>query len=405
MFEKLRENPYFNEVVNFLKQKNLYESSYLVGGTVRDVMLEREIKDIDFAVATDTIELAREFAKKINGSFVLLDEVFLIGRVVKDELTIDFAQLRGNSIEADLAERDFTINAMATSLECDRLIDPFRGQEDLKNRLIRMVNEENLKADPLRVLRAYRFHATLSFEIEEKTRQALKNNAHLMKITARERIKDELWKIFSVSFSHKTIKLMSEDEIFKAIFKLYDFVEIKPDIEALEIAEEILANSKREIKNLSCFKLVCLFDFNASELIRQIKPSRKEQRFADELIRAGARIKKIENLLDKVRFIKDFENILYPALIYGISKDPLKTARKWFYDEIEEFYKKIYLKNRKKLPLLKGDDILSLGFEPSEVVGEILERIETLVLAGKISNKEQAIEEIKKRYLLKISPP
>ncbi len=137
-------------------------------------MLEREIKDIDFAVATDTIELAREFAKKINGSFVLLDEVFLIGRVVKDELTIDFAQLRGNSIEADLAERDFTINAMATSLECDRLIDPFRGQEDLKNRLIRMVNEENLKADPLRVLRAYRFHATLSFEIEEKNKTGSK---------------------------------------------------------------------------------------------------------------------------------------------------------------------------------------------------------------------------------------
>ncbi|GAQ95718.1 poly(A) polymerase/tRNA nucleotidyltransferase [Thermodesulfovibrio aggregans] len=401
MFEKLRENPYFNEVVNFLKQKNLYESSYLVGGTVRDVMLEREIKDIDFAVATDTIELAREFAKKINGSFVLLDEVFLIGRVVKDELTIDFAQLRGNSIEADLAERDFTINAMATSLECDRLIDPFRGQEDLKNRLIRMVNEENLKADPLRVLRAYRFHATLSFEIEEKTRQALKNNAHLMKITARERIKDELWKIFSVPESFKTVQLMIEDEIFKAIFKTRDFLEIKPDIEALKSAEELLMNSKREVKNLSCFKFACLFDFLTSELIKQIKPARKEQRFVEDLIQAGARIRKIETLLDKVQFIRDFETILYPALVYGMSKDPLKKSRKWFYDQIEEFYKKIYLKNKKKLPIIKGEDIISLGFEPSPLVGEILDRIEILVLAGKISNKDQALEEIKKRFIVK----
>ncbi|WP_353685918.1 hypothetical protein [Thermodesulfovibrio sp. 3462-1] len=401
MFERLRENQYFNETVSFLKEKNLYESSYLVGGSVRDVLLEREIKDIDFAIPSDTIELAREFAKKINGSFVLLDEVFLIGRVVKDSITVDFAQLRGGSIEADLAERDFTVNAMAVTLDCNKLIDPFNGFQDLKNKLIKMVNEENLKVDPLRVLRAYRFHATIGFEIEENTREALKRNAHLMKITARERIKEELWKTFSTSHSFKTIKLMAEDEIFKAIFKTSE----PPDIEALKFAEAILSNSKREIKNLSCFKFACLFDFHAIELIKQIKPSRKEQKFVEDLIQAGAKIRKIETLLDKVKFIRDFENILYPALIFGMSKDPLKTARKWFYDEIENFYKKVYLKNKKKLPLLKGEDILSLGFKPSAVVGEILERIEILVLAGKISNKEQAIEEIKRRYLLNISAP
>ncbi|WP_353684093.1 hypothetical protein V4D30_09485 [Thermodesulfovibrio sp. 3907-1M] len=401
MFEKLKENPHFKEAVEFLNQKNLYESSYLVGGSVRDILLERELKDIDFAIKGDTIELAREFARKVNGSFVLLDEVFFIGRIVKDYVTIDFAQLRGNSIEADLADRDFTINAMAVTLNLDTLIDPFNGKQDLKNRLIRMVKEENLKADPLRVLRAYRFHATLDFDIEENTREALKRNAHLMKVTARERVKDELWKILSVSESFKTVQLMIEDEIFKAIFKTRDFLEIKPDIETLKTAEEILMNSKKEVKNLSCFKFACLFDFHASELIKQIKPARKEQRFVEDLVEAGVRIRKIETLLDKVRFIREFESILYPALLYGMSKDPLKTSKRWFYDEIEEFYKKVYLKNKKKLPILKGEDIISLGFEPSRLVGEIVERIETLVLAGKISNKEQAIEEIKKRFILK----
>ncbi len=401
MFGKLKENQHFKEAVKFLKQKNLYESSYLVGGSVRDILLNRELKDIDFAIKGDTIELARDFAKKINGSFVLLDEVFLIGRIVKDDVTIDFAQLRGGSIEADLSERDFTINAMAVALNLDTLIDPFNGKQDLKNRLIRMVNEENLKADPLRVLRAYRFHATLDCAIEESTREALKRNAHLMKITAKERIKDELWKIFSVSESFKTLQLMIEDEIFKALFKTREFLEIKPDIEALKTAEEILMNSKREVKNLGCFKFVCLFDFYASELIKQIKPAKKEQRFVEDLIQAGVRIRKIETLLDKVKFIREFESILYPALIYGMCKDPLKISRKWFYDEIEEFYKKVYLKNKKKLPILKGEDILSLGFDPSPLVGEIVERIETLVLAGKISNKEQAIDEIKKRFIVK----
>jgi len=405
MFESLKENPYFKEAVNFLKEKDLYENSYLVGGSIRDVMLDRELKDLDFAIASDTIELAREFAKRINGRFVLLDEVFLIGRIVKNSLTIDFSQLRGDSIEADLAERDFTINAMATSLDLTKLIDPFKGKQDLKNKIIRMVSEENLKADPLRILRAYRFHATLGFNIDEETRKALVRNAHLIKVTAKERIKDELWKIFSVPDSFKTIELMVEDEIFKAIFKTSELIPLKPDIKALKIAEKFLKNSKKESKNLSCFKFVCLFDFHSSELIKQIKPSKKEQRFVEDLTQAGAKIKKIETLLDKVRFIRDFENILYPALIYGMSKDPLGTARKWFYDEIEEFYKKVYLKNKKKLPLLTGETLISLGFEPSPVIGEILDRIETLVLAGKISNKEQAIDEIKKRYLLKISPP
>lgn len=399
MFESLKENHYFKKVVSFLKQKNLFDDSYLVGGSVRDILLQRELKDIDFAIKANTIELAKEFSKEIGGSFVLLDEIFSIGRTVKDNVTIDFAELRGGSIEADLSERDFTINAVAVPLSLEKVIDPFEGIKDLKNKIIKMVKEENLKADPLRVLRAYRFHATLEFEIDEETRQALKRNAHLMKVTARERIKDELWKILSVQNSFRTVKLMVEDEIFKAIFKTSKFIQIKPDIEALKIAEEVLIKSKKEIKNLSSFKFAVLFDFYAPELIKQIKPSRKEQRFVEDLVKAGTKLKKIETLFDKVRFIRDFEHILHSALIYGVSKDPLGLARQWFYDCIEEFYKKVYLKNKKKLPLLKGEDVINLGFEPSQVVGEILERIETLVLAGKISNKEQALDEIKKRYL------
>jgi len=405
MFETLMGNPYYNEVVKFLKARKLSEKSYLVGGSVRDVLIGQELKDLDFAIASDAVKLAKDFSKEIGGSFVLLDDVFSIGRIVKNHITIDFSELRGDSIEADLRERDFTINAMASDLSLERIIDPFKGLTDIKNKIIRMVNEENLKADPLRILRAYRFHATLGFDIDEETRKALVRNAHLIKVTAKERIKDEIWKIFSVPDSFKTIELMVEDEIFKAIFKTSELIPLKPDIKALKIAEEFLKNSKKESKNLSCFKFVCLFDFHSSELIKQIKPSKKEQRFVEDLTQAGAKIKKIETLLDKVRFIRDFENILYPALIYGMSKDPLGTARKWFYDEIEEFYKKVYLKNKKKLPLLTGETLISLGFEPSPVIGEILDRIETLVLAGKISTKKQAIEEIKKRYLLKISLP
>jgi len=401
MFDKFKENAYFKEVSNFLISKKLFHNSYLVGGTIRDLLLKKEIKDLDFAINANTIELAKVFSKTVGGSFVLLDENFSIGRVVKNNVTIDFSQLRGDSIETDLSERDFTINAMAVPLSMDRIIDPFEGMRDIKNKIIRIVSEENLNKDPLRVLRAYRFHATLEFDIDEKTREALKKYAPLMKITAKERVKEELWKIFSVERSYKTIKLIIEDDILRSIFKTSDYLTLKPHIEALKIAEELLINSKREIKHLNCFKFVILFDFHSSDLLKNIKPSRKEQKFCEDLIKAGTRIKKIETLLDKVRFIKDFEHILQPALIYGISRDPLSISRKWFYEEIEDFYKRVYLRNKKKLPMIKGDDLLNLGFEPSPLLGEILERIEILILVGKISTKEQAIEEIKKHYFKK----
>ncbi|ACI21169.1 CCA tRNA nucleotidyltransferase [Thermodesulfovibrio yellowstonii] len=407
MFETLRENKYFNEVVKFLQEKKLYQNSYLVGGSVRDLLLKRDLKDIDFAIKGDSIDLAKEFSRKIGGTFVLLDEVFSIGRVVKDNVTIDFAQLSGESIETDLSERDFTINAMATDLSLKNLIDPFGGMEDLKNRLIKMVKEENLKADPLRILRAYRFHATVNFDIENNTREALKKNAFLMKVTAKERIKEELWKILSVDNSARTVEMMVEDEIFKAFFKMPDLLQIRPNLQVLIIIEEALRNPEKIFTHhkitfnpniIACLKFTGIFGHHALSFIKQIKPSKKEERFVEKLIEAGVSIKKVETLLDKVRFVKNYENVLYPALIYGISTDPLGMARAWFYREIENFYKKVYLKNKKKLPLIKGEDILSLGFEPSPLVGEIIERIETLVLAGKISKKEEALEEIKRRY-------
>jgi len=415
MFERLKQNQYFNEVVSFLKRKKLYDSSYIVGGTVRDLLLDCELKDLDFAIKADTIALAREFAKQTRRNFVLLDEFFSIGRIVKDDVTVDFAELRAGSIEVDLSERDFTINAMAVPLSLDKIIDPFEGIKDIKHKLIKMVNEENFKKDPLRILRAYRFHATLNFGIDDETRQALKRNSNLLKLTARERIKEELWKILSVDSSIDTVKLMIDDGIFNAIFKTDELLPLKPDLKAFETVEKIL--KKPEILFLEssveiiqkhyipvCLKFTSIFNFQASELIKQIKPSKKEQRLVEDLVKASTELRKIETVLDKVRFIRNFEQILYPALIYGLSQDPVGLARAWFYREIDEFYRKSYIKNKRKLSLITGEDILQLGFEPSPIVGQILDRIQLMLLAGKISKKEEAIEEIKKRYFLNISP-
>lgn len=405
MFEELRKNQYFNQVVEFLSEKRLLSQSYLVGGTVRDVFIGRSLIDLDFAIMGDSVSLAKEFAQRVGGTFVLLDEVFAVARVVKDGLTIDFSELRGDSIEFDLSERDFTINAIALELQNYSLIDPFRGTEDLKAKKIRVVKEDNLRVDPLRVLRAYRFHGSLGFEIEERTRHALTEKASLLGLTARERIKDELWKILSLDDSSKTVKLMAEDGIFKAIFKHSELYELKINLLSLRLLEEILSNPKNVFSsprlNISdklkaTLKFTALFGFSSQAFLKELKPSKREEKFTENLLRGLTAVKKIETLIDKVRFLRDFEQILYPLLVLSISFDPLGLARAWFYRDIEEFYRKIFLKNKAKLPIISGNDLLNAGFEPSPMIGQILDRVEILALAGKISKKEDALEMARK---------
>ncbi|MEJ5226508.1 hypothetical protein [Thermodesulfovibrio sp.] len=403
MFEDLLKNDIYREVVNFLSEKNLSELSFVVGGTLRDLLLKREIKDIDFAIKGDTIKLAKEFSKKIEGTFVLLDEHFSIGRIVKGNITIDFSEIRGKSIESDLMERDFTINAIAFSIASNKIIDPLNGIGDIEKKKIRMVNEENLKIDPLRILRAYRFNSTLHFDIENKTRDALRRNAPLLRITAKERIKEEIWKIFATDFSLKTVELMLDDEIFNSVFKFSEILKPKYNTKALSIIEEVLRKPENIFSNFKinqpyikvCLKFAALFGFQATQLIRQIKPSKREDRFVEKLIEAEKSLRKIENLFDKVNFIRQYESIFYPALIYSMSTDPLATSRLWFYREMEGFYKRVYLKNKKKTPLIRGDDLIDMGMEPSPTIGHLLERVELLTLAGKLSNKEDALEYIR----------
>ncbi|MEA3459119.1 MAG: CCA tRNA nucleotidyltransferase, partial [Chloroflexota bacterium] len=150
---------------------------YLVGGYVRDLLLEHPGRDVDFALAGDAMGLAREIADEFGGFFVPLDEERCIGRaILRDEsgepFYMDFARLRGGGIATDLALRDFTINAMAIDLSNPdqlRLIDPHNGRRDLEDKTIKAISDTAFEDDPLRTLRAVRLAAELDFHIEPKT--------------------------------------------------------------------------------------------------------------------------------------------------------------------------------------------------------------------------------------------
>ena len=188
---------------------------YLVGGAVRDMLLNRVSHDLDFAIPKDAIQMARRAANALHADFYVLDESFDTARVIlsADNGTrdiLDFAAFRAPSIspqilriwrsaeggiESDLRGRDFTINAIAFDLRNQTILDPLGGASDLRAKLIRACSDTSLKDDPIRILRAVRQAAALDFKIEAETRKAMKQAAPLLPNISPERQRDELFKI------------------------------------------------------------------------------------------------------------------------------------------------------------------------------------------------------------------
>lgn len=203
---------------------------YLVGGTVRDLVLKAAgMKDIDIVMQTGSSILARRFADAVSGSFFFLDQERGMSRVIRHEsdrsIQFDFADFIGPDLHADLGRRDFTMNAMAVELgdyigrgmdAC--VIDPFLGREDIQSRTIRVVRPDVLDDDPLRLLRAVRFSAQLGFTIEHGTAEHIRSRSHLISGPAPERIRDELFQIFSSSGTAVNLSLMDSLGMLLRIF-------------------------------------------------------------------------------------------------------------------------------------------------------------------------------------------
>jgi len=173
---------------------------YLVGGAVRDAILELTSHDLDFAVPANGIKLARHVANKMKGAFYPLDVERDTGRVVLVQengrrTVMDFATYRGADIEADLRDRDFTINAIAYDLSTKTMFDPMKGANDVRAKRIHACTPESLTNDPVRVLRAIRLAAGLGFQIELETRQKMKQAAVELRHVSPERLRDELFRI------------------------------------------------------------------------------------------------------------------------------------------------------------------------------------------------------------------
>jgi tRNA nucleotidyltransferase (CCA-adding enzyme) len=195
----------------------LPQQAYLVGGSVRDALLNRQADylDLDFVLPEKAVETAAAIAHHYGAGFVVLDAEHQIARVVFPNATVDFAQQIGPSITVDLQRRDFTINAIAYNPHSETLVDPLDGYADLQRKTLCMVAPENLKEDPLRLLRAYRQAAQLGFNLEPATQTILRALAPLLKDMAAERVRGELDCLLSLPQGSVLLKTAWQDGILQ----------------------------------------------------------------------------------------------------------------------------------------------------------------------------------------------
>ena len=210
--------------------KNIKEG-YLVGGSVRDFLLGIPFKDRDIAIF-NAEKFALKLAKELDATFIVLDSENKIYRLVlKDKINyLDISEIRAESVEEDLKMRDFTINAIAYDLKNEQFIDVTGGIDDIKTKKIKSIREQNFIDDPLRILRAYRFMATLGFEFDKDLTRILKTNYKLLEKPAKERVQDEIMKLFGGKYASSTLLKMYEDGILELIFSAAaDMAKVPPN--------------------------------------------------------------------------------------------------------------------------------------------------------------------------------
>jgi poly(A) polymerase len=201
------------------------KGTYIIGGSVRDLLLGRTPSDYDIAVTGNPEQFAKKLIAKSDGHLVRLGKPGqMTVRVISGDIIFDITSLNGTSIEDDLNQRDFSINAIAYDFYSEKIIDCLGGLQDLANKKVRMISKEIFKKDPVRLIRAYRIGACLNFEIEAKTATAIKSNAKLLKNIAGERIRVELFTMLGTSTSYLYLSQMANSGLLTATFPDLDLL-------------------------------------------------------------------------------------------------------------------------------------------------------------------------------------
>ncbi len=405
------------EIIEKLNQ-NSFEA-YVVGGALRDTILNKSPSDYDIATSAN-YEQIQEVFKEYDIIPYGLKHGTIILRV--NNHNFEITTFRGNSLKEDLSLRDFTINSLAYSIN-EGLIDYVGAYQDIENKIIKINGNDDtvLKNDPLRILRAIRFASTLSFKIEENTKNYLLKNYYLLDNVAKERIREEFIKILC---SNDGVKYLDEYfDIFAYLIKelrpLKGFNQNNP-YHYLDVWEHTLC----VIKNVECdeeLKLAALFHdigkpcvysekngighfYNHPTFSKQIAERNLTNlifdnktinnvliliEYHDYYFNSKKHIKKLLNLIDNDLF----EKLIKLKKADVIAQSPKYIDRLKTLDEILNEYKNII--NNKECFLLKdlkinGNDLITLGFNGKDI-GEILDKVLKKVINEELENDKTVL--------------
>ncbi|MEP6909559.1 MAG: hypothetical protein ABI896_03905 [Actinomycetota bacterium] len=326
------------------------ENAWVVGGSVRDELLGREVVDLDIACG-DPQAAAREYANRSGGApFPLSDRHGAWRVALEGGRTVDFTPLAGE-IERDLAKRDFTINAIAELLAGGEVVDPYEGRADVDDRVVRAVSESVFEDDPLRLLRAVRIEDELGFLMDPETERLVRNDAELVTRPAGERTFAELVRL-------------SESGLRRA-----------DDLGLLAPLGGSSAGLDRpQLIDSARYRLVAVF----GEKLATLPVPNELVRYAGALLRA----KPPED--DTPRSIYRFRRATEPWALDALAFVGASQLTGLVEDA---------RRHEPTEPLLRGDD---LGLPPGPEIGRLLELVEEERAAGEISTREEAIELVRR---------
>jgi len=327
-----------------LRELFVGEEAWIVGGAVRDELLLRPVLDLDVACG-DPRDAAHRFARRFGGSVFSLSERHGAWRVVAGGAveTVDFTPL-GQGIDADLATRDFTFNAIAVDVHTGATRDPLGGRADLHAGVVRVVSDSVFVDDPLRLLRAVRFEDELGFRVDERTEALLRASAALVVEPAGERILAEVERLSADGY-----RRLDQVGLLAPLGGVLD-----ARLEALDDPD---------------FRLVAVFGANLSRLP-----------ISNEVKRYAAALRRAERPPDpSLRSIHRFRRSTEPWALDALA-----------YVGAPEFVGIVEAARRAEPtdPLLRGDE---LGLEPGPAIGRILDAIDEERAAGTISTREEAL--------------